>query len=542
MTEPSANPTTSNFRLPLLLALTLAVGMFIGQQLPRSSRHFKSALEQPVANGSVLDQIMQFVRARYVDTVDVEGIKDRAIGTLLDQLDPHSVYITPEEATAVDEDMTGGFDGIGIEFIMLDDTIQVVTPMPGGPSERAGLLAGDRIVTINDSTVAGVKVENGKIYKMLRGHKGTEVRLGIVRGNEKTLRAITVLRDRIAVNSVESAYMLTDRTGYIKVNRFNANTHSEFMEALRKMVEEQHLTNLVIDLRGNPGGYLEEATQMLSQFFPEDKLLVYTEGRTDSRQEYKSTGRARFTIGQVAILIDEGSASASEIVAGAIQDHDRGWIIGRRSFGKGLVQEEYPLSNQGRLRLTIARYYTPSGRCIQREYKGNKKYNDEEANRLHSGELTDASKIKQADTTKYYTGIGRVVYSGGGITPDVFVPLDTSYFNPLFNEMNKYMPQFVSRWLEQHKGGLPTDEASFLANFNVTDETVKALAEYAVQHGAKFNDRQLAVARQEAKLRIKARLARILFGDDAQFKVINADDPAVEKALYLIGQGVPLVK
>ncbi len=539
MTEPSAT-APSKTRLPLLLALTLAAGMFIGQQLPRSSRHFKSSLDQPTSSESVLDQIVQFVKARYVDTVDMASIKERAIRNVLDQLDPHSVYITPEEALAVDEDMKGGFDGIGIEFIMLDDTIQIVTPMPSGPSERAGLLAGDRIVTINDSTVAGVKMDNGRIYKMLRGNKGTEVRLGILRGREMALRPVTVLRDRIAVNSIESAYMLTDRTGYIKVSRFNANTHSEFMEALRKMVEEKNLANLVLDLRGNPGGYLEEATQMLSQFFPEDKLLVYTEGRTDSRQEYKSTGRARFNISQVAILIDEGSASASEIMAGAIQDHDRGWVIGRRSYGKGLVQEEYPLNNDGRLRLTVARYYTPSGRCIQRAYKGNKKYGDEESQRLHAGELTDASKVKQGDTTKFYTGMGRVVYSGGGITPDVFIPLDTSYFNDLFNEMNKHLPQFVSRWMDQNKAGLPTNEQQFMEQYTVSDETVHALADYAVQHGAHRNDRQLAVARSEAKLRIKARIARILFGDNAQFKVINADDPAVEKALQLIGSNAAL--
>ncbi len=538
MSEQPSN-SKNNIRLPLLLALTLAVGMFIGQQLPRSSRHFKSNLEQS-NSGSVMDEIMQFVKARYVDTVDINSIKDKAIRNLLDQLDPHSIYITPEEAAAVDEDMKGGFDGIGIEFIMLDDTIQVVTPLPGGPCESAGVLAGDKIVSINDTVVANVKIENGKIYKMLRGQKGTEVKLGIVRGNEKNVREFKVLRDRIPVNSVESAYMMTEHTAYVKVNRFTAKTYTEFMEAIRPLAEEKGMRNLVIDLRGNPGGYLEEATQMLSQFFPEDKLLVYTEGRTDSRQEYKSSGRARFNIQQVAVLIDEGSASASEIVAGAIQDHDRGWVIGRRSFGKGLVQEEYPLSNQGRLRLTIARYFTPSGRCIQRVYKGNKNYDHEESARLQSGELTDVSKIKIEDTTKYYTGMGRIVYSGGGITPDVFIPLDTTYFNGLFNEMNKHLPQFISRWLEQNKGSIPADEQQFIQNYQPSDEVVEALVQYAEKHGAKRDARQLLAGKAEIKLRMKARIARILFGDNAQFKVINASDPAIDKALQLINSGAAL--
>ena len=538
MSEQPSNPG-KNIRLPLLLALTLAVGMFVGQQLPRSSRHFKSSLEQ-TNSGSVMDEIMQFVKARYVDTVDINSIKDKAIRNLLDQLDPHSVYITPEEATAVDEDMKGGFDGIGVEFIMLDDTIQIVTPLPGGPSERAGILAGDKIISINDSVVAHVKIDNGKIYKMLRGEKGSEVKLGIMRGNDHTIREFKVLRDRIPVNSVESAYMMDAQTGYVKVNRFTAKTYTEFMEAIRPLAEEKGMRNLVLDLRGNPGGYLEEATQMLSQFFPEGKLLVYTEGRTDSRQEYNSNGRARFNIQQIVILIDEGSASASEIVAGAIQDHDRGWVIGRRSYGKGLVQEEYPLSNQGRLRLTVARYYTPSGRCIQRTYKDIKNYGNEESNRLKSGELTDASKIKVEDTTKYYTGMGRIVYSGGGITPDVFVPLDTSYFNTMFNEMNKHLPQFISRWLEPHKASIPAEEQQFVQSYKVGDDVVEALVQYAVQHGAKRNEQQLALGKAEIKLRIKARIARILFGDNAQFKVINDDDPAIEKAIQLINSGAAL--
>lgn len=541
----SEQPAPSKFqiRLPLLLALTLAAGMFIGQQLPRANAHVQSTTGSHGNTSSVLDEIMQFVNARYVDTVDVNSIKEKAIKSLLDELDPHSVYISPEEAQVVEDDMNGSFVGIGVEFLMLDDTIQVVTPMPGGPSESVGIMPGDKIISINDTTVAGVHIETSKIYKKLRGEKGSEVRLGIRRGKETTQRNFTVIRDNIPVKSVETAYMLDDKTGYIKINRFTAKTYNEFMEALRPMAEEQGMSNLTIDLRGNPGGYLEEATQMLSQFFPEGKLLVYTEGRSDNRQEYKSNGRARFNIQNIAVLIDEGSASASEILAGAIQDHDRGWVIGRRSYGKGLVQEEYPLSNQGRLRLTVARYFTPSGRCIQRVYKNNKNYAKEEMLRLNNGELTDSTKVKVSDSTAFYTGMGRVVYAGGGITPDVFIPLDTTYFNAFFDQLNHNLPQFLSRWMDENgRNALPASEDEFVKTYKVTDQTVEALAQYAVKQGATYSAAQLAKCKNELKLRLKARIARLLFGNKAEYRVINNDDPAIAKALQVMKSGTPVAQ
>ena len=428
MTEDQ--PKKMQTRLPFILATAMAVGMFIGWQLPRYDRdvRFESNMN---ANSSgvngTMDEVLRYIEAKYVDSVDIGTLKAGAINHLLEGLDPHSVYISPDEMDAVEEDMKGKFEGIGIEFLIVEDTIQVVAPLSGGPSEAAGILAGDKLITIADTTVAGVKIDNGKIFKMLRGDKGTQVKIGVLRGKEKSLRQFTIIRDVIPVHSVDIAYMLDDITGYIKVNRFSSETYREFMEGIRPLVEKNGMKNLVLDLRGNPGGYLNEATDLLSQFFTEGKLLVYTKGRTESRKDYKSNGRARFVIDNIAVLIDEGSASASEIVAGAIQDHDRGWIIGRRSFGKGLVQEQYPLEDGGGLRLTVARYYTPSGRCIQRDYKHTKDYDDESEKRLKSGELSDATKMKVEDSTKYYTGLGRIVYSGGGVTPDFFIPLDTSY-------------------------------------------------------------------------------------------------------------------
>jgi carboxyl-terminal processing protease len=302
------------------------------------------------------------------------------------------------------------------------------------------------------------------------------------------------------------------------------------------------MQKLILDLRGNPGGYLEEATNMLSQFFPEDKLLVYTEGRTDRRQEYKSTGRARFSIRNVAVLIDEGSASASEIVAGAIQDHDRGWVIGRRSFGKGLVQEEYPLSNQGKLRLTVARYFTPSGRSIQRSYQNEASYDLEEERRFASGELTGNGSVQVADSTPYYTGSGRVVFAGGGITPDLFIPLDTNFFNTQFNVLATQLPAFVSRWLEQNgKQAFPSDASSFVQHYQVGDKMILELAQYALKGGA-LQRPQLEQSKNELKLRLKARLARQLFDQNTEYLVLHAQDPAIQKAMEVIQQGTPLVK
>jgi carboxyl-terminal processing protease len=543
MTEQPA--PKQHIRLPLLLAAVLAVGMFIGQQLPRYENHLwftPDAYRSSNAMGT-LDEILQYVEAKYVDSVDTEALQDGAIAHLLEQLDPHSVYITPEELEHEEEVLNGNFEGIGIEFLLIDDTIQVVAPLAGGPSEAVGILAGDKIVTIEDSLVAGVKITNAEIFEKLRGPQGSKVRLGIRRGKEGKLRQFTITRDVIPVKSVEVAYMLDKETGYIKINRFSAPTYQEFMEELRRLVEEKSMKNLVLDLRGNPGGYLNEATDLLSQLFPEGKLLVYTEGRTEERQDYKSNGRARFNIENVAVLVDEGSASASEIVAGAIQDHDRGWVIGRRTFGKGLVQVQYPLSDGGGLRLTISRYYTPSGRSIQRAYKDQEDYDHEAERRFQNGELADASKIRQADSTKYYTGMGRVVFGGGGITPDVFIPLDTSFNTDYFLSALQYLPQFASKWMEkQNKAALPDKPEAFAQQFKVSDSMVTEFVKFVESQGVAANAGELERSKSELRHLVKARIAKLLFQEEGQYRVLNDDDPAVEKALHVLRSGVPVAK
>lgn len=536
-------PSKFQIRLPLMLALVLAAGMFIGQQLPHFDNNIRLLTGRSQAGpiAGTLDEILRYIEARYVDSVNVADLKNGAINHLLEQLDPHSVYITPEELEAVEEDMSGNFEGVGIEFLLVDDTMQVVTPLTGGPSEAAGILAGDKIISIDDTIVAGVKIDNGRIFKLLRGPKGSTVRLGIRRGSETQARNFNIVRDVIPMKSVEVAYMLDNQTAYVKINRFSARTYQEFMEAVRPMYEEQGMKNLVLDLRGNPGGYLNEASDLLSQFFPAEKLLVYTEGRIEGRRDYKSNGHARFNIQNIAVLIDEGSASASEIVAGALQDHDRAWIVGRRSFGKGLVQEQYPLGDGGALRLTVARYFTPSGRCIQRDYKNGEDYDGETERRLANGELSDAHNIVQNDTTKYYTGLGRVVYGGGGITPDVFIPLDTTFANDYFFAVRQQIPQFAARWMETaDRQTMPADLNTFVHQYQLPDALLNQLTAYAEAHGTTPNEAQKKICREELRLQLKARLGKMLFQDQGLYSVLNDDDPAVEKALQLMRSGEPV--
>ena len=532
-------------RLPLILAIVMAAGMFIGQQLPRYDQNFRLApgKQGQTEVGSALDEILRYIQAKYVDTVDINALKEGAIGQLLNQLDPHSVYMSPDELQHEEEVMNGNFEGIGIEFLLVDDTIQVITPLSGGPSEAAGILTGDKIITITDSVVAGVNISNANIFKKLRGEKGTPVKVGVLRGREAKLLTFTLVRDVIPVHSVDVAYMLDESTGYIKINRFSAPTHQEFMDALRPLVEKKGLKNLVLDLRGNPGGYLNEATKLLSQFFSEGKLLVYTQGRTEKRQDYLSSGRTHFDIREVAVLIDEGSASASEIVAGAIQDHDRGWVIGRRSFGKGLVQVQYPLSDGGALRLTISRYYTPSGRSIQREYKNDEDYDHEADRRLKNGELADASKIIQADSTQFYTGMGRVVYAGGGITPDVFIPLDTSFLNENFYAARQRLPHFASRWLEaQDRNRLPKTLDEFNAKFQVSEQMFSDFLIFLQKEGVEAGTNLLLQSKHELRVQLKARIAKLLFQEEGLYRVINDDDPVVQKAIQVLKMGKPVAQ
>ncbi|WP_282783168.1 S41 family peptidase [Phaeodactylibacter xiamenensis] len=545
--RPSA-PNKFSIWLPLLFAIVLVTGMLLGMRMQSNMPKLVVEQEAPGPEGigqGKVEEILRYVEAKYVDAVDKEALTQEVIDDLLSRLDPHSNYISAEELQAVNEQLKGNFDGIGVEFMVLDDTIVVVTPLAGGPSETAGILSGDRIVQIADSTIAGVGMDSDDIIKMLRGEKGTDVQIGILRGKETKLRQFTVTRDEIPMNSVDVAYMLDANTGYIKVNRFSATTYEEFMKALEELVENQGMEDLVLDLRHNPGGYLQQATNMLSQLFKEkDKLLVYTEGDAVSRSEYTSTGRNFFDVEDIVVLIDEGSASASEIVAGAIQDHDRGVIIGRRSFGKGLVQEQYKLRDGAALRLTVARYYTPSGRSIQKPYDDPEAYEHEMYDRYETGEMEAARNILIQDSTEYYTDNGRIVYGGGGIMPDVFVPIDTLSLDEDYLTLRQYVPQYVFRYLGEEADPAALTEQGldrFVTSFSIDDALLQGLITYAEEHGDPLTADALSEpVKRATKHMLKARIAKQLFEDEGYYKVWNMEDAMVKEALKAIARSTSL--
>ncbi len=533
--------------LPLLLAGVLALGLYIGLQLNTPTGG--QVLQNDEQGGLYLndtkgrvDEMIHFIEAKYVEDKDQEALVRKALRAIIGELDPHSNYIPVEDLQAINDQLDGDFDGIGVEFMVLDDTIVVVSPLSGGPSEAVGIRAGDKIIRIEDSIVAGVNLSSQDIFSLLRGKKGTEVEVGIKRAGQQDLLSFTITRDKIPMHSVDIATMLNDKTGYIKINRFSATTYDEFVMALEKLVEEHKMEDIVVDLRHNPGGYLKETTRMLSQLFPQQgKLLVYTEGRTVKRTEYKSNGRPFYPIGEVIVLIDEGSASASEIFAGAVQDHDRGVIIGRRSFGKGLVQEQYPLRDGSALRLTVARYYTPSGRCIQKAYGHGENYSGDLEERYHNGELSEEDKMAIPDSTRFYTDNGYIVYGGGGIMPDIFIPLDTAVLQEEYLIWRQYTSGFVFRYAEQHKDPFKNyDLDRFVRTYTISNNLYQSYLDYAREQGLEEDFPQNPETIRELKRFLKARLARQYFNDEGFFKVWNQKDAMVLKALEVLREDDPI--
>lgn len=531
--------------LPLLFAVVLVAGMLIGMRLQSETPTVvMDASGGNSPEGGKLEELLRYVDAKYVDNVSRDKLVDDAIHNILKQLDPHSTYIPAEQLQEVNEQLEGNFDGIGVEFLILDDTVVVVAPLSGGPSEEAGILASDKIIQVGDSVIAGIGITSSGIVDLLRGEKGSKVSISVLRGNEPQLRRFTLTRDEIPMHSVDVSYMLDSKTGYIKINRFSATTYEEFMKGLEELVKKHGMKDLVIDLRQNPGGYLQQATNILSQLFKEKgKLLVYTEGRSVHRSDYESTGRVFYDVRNIAVLIDEGSASASEIVAGALQDQDRAYILGRRSFGKGLVQEQYDLRDGSALRLTVARYYTPSGRSIQKSYSNTEAYENDVWDRLQSGELSSEDRMNIADTTKYYTFSGRVVYGGGGIMPDVFVPIDTVVLNEYYAELRQHIPQFVYRYINSHRSDFEyTSLDQFKRKFTVSDQILNALMDYAATQKATKDPKQLAAIKPEIKRFLKARFARQLFDEESFYQIWNEQDPVVRKALQTLTKSNPITE
>lgn len=475
----------------------------------------------------------------YVDKVDENKLVENAIIGMLGKLDPHSTYSDAEEVKRLNEPLQGNFDGIGIQFNMATDTLFVIQPVSGGPSEKAGILAGDRIIMVNDTLIAGVKMSNDEIMRRLRGPKGTKVDLKIQRRGVSELLPFTVKRDKIPVYSLDASYMVDKNIGYIRISRFAATTGSEFTTALIKL-QKQGMKDLILDLQGNGGGYLDAAIKLADQVLGRNELIVYTEGRRNPRAEFSADGKGNFLSGRLIVLVDEFSASASEIVTGAIQDWDRGIVVGRRSFGKGLVQRPIDLPDGSMIRLTVARYYTPSGRCIQKPYESIEKYNRDLIERYNHGEMLSADSIHFPDSLKYKTKkLGRTVYGGGGIMPDYFIPIDTSMYTPYYlalrdkgaivQENIHLIDTHRTEWLKKYK----TFE-HFNKEFEITSSMLDELIERGKKLNANYDEEQYQTALPLIKTQMKALIARDLWDMSEYFQVINSLNESMGKAIDLL--------
>lgn len=494
-----------------------------------------------MANKTKIGQLLNIINQAYVDQVNIDSIEEVAINDLLTQLDPHSVYIPAAELQRANEGLEGNFEGVGVEFSILNDTIMVANAIPDGPSARAGIQAGDRIIRVDSVDVAGVSITNEKVFRLLRGAKGTRVNVLVYRPDERRQMSFTIARGTIPIYSVEAALMLNNETGYIKIDKFAANTHGEFVQALNRL-QARHMKNLVLDLRNNPGGYLSAATAIADEFLDDNKLIVYTQGKNQRKTEYDAENEGSFEHGKLVVLVDEGSASASEIVSGAIQDWDRGVIVGRRSFGKGLVQEPFTLKDGSAVRLTVSRYYTPSGRCIQKDYThGYEAYEHEINERYTSGETLDSSLLRVNDSTIYRTAGGRIVYGGGGITPDVFVGIDTSYLNDFYTAIftHTLLSRFVYNYIDDNRAKMRTlypDAGTFNQAFSVDDRMWNDFVLFANGNSRRpFDPQQVKASSRQARLMLKAFIARQLWRDEGYYTVLNSEDRVIRKALETLG-------
>lgn len=516
----------SNFS-PLVLALILVVGIWLGKSL--SFGDFKKG------EVNKFNLVLEQLEEAYVDSIDKDELIEKAVTNLLKELDPHSYYIEAKDLSAINEPMEGSFDGIGVEFNLLDDTILVVAPISGGPSQRVGIRSGDKIVSVDGDTIAGTGLENEDVFKLLRGKSGTKVTVGILRKGENNLIDFEITRDKIPIYSVDVSYMIDDETAYLKINRFSANTYEEFVSASEKLLN-LGMKKLILDLRNNPGGYLGAAINIANEFLEEDLLIVYTQDRFSKRQEYYSNDRGLLLDIEAIVLIDEGSASASEIVAGALQDNDKGLIIGRRSFGKGLVQEQFEHPDGSAYRITTQRYYTPTGRCIQRPYsKGDDgDYEDDFIDRINNGELLSKDSIEFNDSLKFVTKGGKVVYGGGGIMPDVFVPLDTTSYHLSISKANRkdLVRQYAFDYTSEHRQELENQSMQdFIQLFEINSNDLKALSDYCETSGVEMPIDEFSVYDTKIiQTQLKAHIARNIWNDDGFFPIIHEIDYTFQQA------------
>ncbi len=529
-----------NYKVVIAVFGALIIGLLLGNFVTERSvlynnSSISSGLLQNFRSHQKVGEILRLIDKKYVDSLDVDNYTEELAKDLISKLDPHSVYIPLEDMVDSKEELSGSFSGIGVQFNIQNDTVMIISVISGGPSEKAGLIAGDRIVQVNDSNFTGKKINNEKVMKSLKGPEGTKVKLGIKRNGTKKMLIYTITRGNIPVNSVDIAYMITKETGLIKVNKFASTTYSEFINGLGEL-KAKGAKKLIIDLRENSGGYMEQCIQMVNEFLPKNQLIVYAEGRAYPKMDSHSDGSGSFITEPVVVLIDEFSASASEIFAGAMQDNDRAKIIGRRSFGKGLIQQPFPLSDGSEVRLTVARYYTPSGRSIQKPYtKGeSEEYAMDIYNRLIHGELENSDSISFADTVQYKTKKGRIVYGGGGIMPDIFIPRDTTLFTSYFTQLvnNLHIYQFAFEFTDKNRAVLKKykqwkDLDNFLDKLNLYEQ----LSTYAERKGIKGSEKEKLKSKQIILSRLKAYIARNILGDDGFYPILLKDDPAILRAL-----------
>jgi carboxyl-terminal processing protease len=523
--------------MPLYFALILVVGILVGYFFSFNTPSF--AGQHRKSGNTKITSLLEYIKFQYVDTIDEKNLVERTITSLLQGLDPHSDYIPASEFAQVNEPLQGNFDGIGVEFNIINDTIRVISPISGGPSEKIGVKAGDKIIKVEKENVAGVKISNKLVFEKLRGPSGTKVKITVLRSGVPKPIDFTITRDAIPIYSLDVSYMVRPGIGYIKISRFASTTYDEYLKAFNTL-SKKGMKKLILDLRGNPGGFLKEAVEIADEFLAGGLQIVYTEGRANPKKIYKATDRGSFENGPLVILVDEGSASASEIVAGAVQDNDRATIIGRRSFGKGLVQDQKELGDGSAVRLTIARYYTPTGRCIQKPYThGNEAYFNEEVERYSAGELVNIDSVKLDKSKKFLTPGGKVVYGGGGIMPDIFVPLDTARYSPFVNKafFAGIINLFAFDYVDHHRNELLRkypSAAEFIGSFTLDEQMINSFYAFAKQKKIEAEDNEREKSAYNLKQLLKAIIGRDLYDKDAYYPIINESDHSIKKAIEVL--------
>ncbi|MBC7694040.1 MAG: S41 family peptidase [Burkholderiales bacterium] len=540
--EPSTPPKKHNVFLPIIVSLSVVFGVWLGYFLNQRINNGSGNNQKYHSSANdKISSLLDYIEYQYVDTINKKDLVEKTVTSMLQSLDPHSSYIPASEFASVNEPLEGNFDGIGVEFNIIKDTIRVISPIAGGPSEKIGIRAGDRFVKVDGKNVAGVGITNKEVFGKLRGKSETIVLVTVLRTGVSKPLEFKITRGAIPLYSVDASYMLDATIGYIKISKFAATTYEEYLKAFNTL-SKQGMKKLVLDLRGNPGGYLNAAVDISDEFLTSGLQIVYTQGKANPKKIYKATQHGSFENNPLVVLIDEGSASASEIVAGAVQDNDRGTIIGRRSFGKGLVQDQMQLPDGSAIRLTIARYYTPTGRCIQKPYSDDKdRYYNEEYDRYQNGELVNEDSIKLDKTKQYKTPEGKTVYGGGGIMPDIFVPIDTTKTNSFLNKVfyTGAINTFAFEYADKNRGKLKTygSAKKYIDEFDINNNILEEFYSYCAAQKLVLIDKSLKEKTNEAlKPYLKAFIGRDLYDKDAYYPIINKKDKCILKATEVLSK------